>query len=41
MKKQIIKLIHWKNPKYFSVMSYEELSKWGIEDVYKGVIIFG
>lgn len=40
MKKLIAKLIHWVNPEYFTGKDYEFLSKWNIEDVYDGKLIF-
>ena len=40
MKKLLALLINYFNPNYFPNMSYGNLEKWGITDVYNGKIYF-
>ena len=40
MKRLLVRIIHFLNPKYFPNKSYYQLEKWGIEDIVEGKIYF-
>ena len=40
MKKTLVKIIYYFNPKYFMDCDYKRLDMWGIEDIFDGEIIW-
>ena len=40
MKKALAQLIHYLSPTYFERKTYDYLSRWGIDDIYDGKIVW-